>query len=65
VDGIVIRPTGRFSCLAVRWAGSGALRWNQLVSIGLFNASANTKKVSVDDRPTGGASGDERRASYP
>jgi hypothetical protein len=61
---MVIRPAARISCLAADWAGTGALRWNQLVSIGLSNASANIKKVSVDDRPTGGASGDERRASY-
>jgi hypothetical protein len=38
---------------------------NQLISIPLFRVSAIFPKVSVNDRPTGGASSYERRAAYP
>jgi hypothetical protein len=37
---------------------------NQLFLISLFKVSANFPKVSIDDRPTGGASSNERRAVY-
>ena len=41
-------------------------RRNQLFSGGLFDASPLYQESDrVDDRPTAGASGDERRAAYP